>query len=53
MNTVADTLHDSGRRYVVLSVDTPNTAARSLYDDLGFRDSARILRIDIDDLRSK
>jgi ribosomal protein S18 acetylase RimI-like enzyme len=53
MNAVADALHDSGRRYAVLSVDTPNTAARSLYNDLGFRDSARTLRIDIDELRSK
>ena len=53
MNTVADAVHASGRRYLVLSVDTPNTAARSLYENLGFRDSARFLRIDIDELRSK
>jgi ribosomal protein S18 acetylase RimI-like enzyme len=50
MNRIAQELRDDGRRYIVLSVDTPNTAARALYDDLGFMDAARTLRVDIGEL---
>lgn len=50
MRAVASELRASGRRYVVLSVDTPNEAARHLYDELGFVDAARTLRIEIDRL---
>lgn len=50
MRTVALALQDEGKHYVVLSVDTPNAAARSLYEELGFVDAARTLRADIDDL---
>ncbi len=50
MNTVAEELRGQGRRYIVLSVDTPNAAARALYDDLGFVDAARTLRVDIEEL---
>jgi ribosomal protein S18 acetylase RimI-like enzyme len=50
MNAVAEALHGEGKRYIVLSVDTPNAAARALYDNLGFIDAARTLRIDIEEL---
>jgi ribosomal protein S18 acetylase RimI-like enzyme len=50
MQAIAATLHDQGREYVVLSVDTPNDAARALYDDLGFVDAARTLRARAADL---
>lgn len=50
MATIAKELQDDGRRYIVLSVDTPNRAARALYDDLGFTDTARTLRVDIGEL---
>lgn len=50
MRAVAEALAAEGRRFVVLSVDTPNAAARSLYDDLGFVDAARTLRAGIDEL---
>ena len=50
MRAVALELRESGRRYVVLSVDTPNEAARRLYDELGFVDAARTLRVEIDRL---
>ena len=50
MRAVADALHDEGREYVVLSVDTPNDAARALYDELGFVDAARTLRARTADL---
>lgn len=50
MITVAAELRNQGRRYIVLSVDTPNAAARALYDDLGFIDAARTLRVDIREL---
>jgi ribosomal protein S18 acetylase RimI-like enzyme len=50
MRTVAEALRDEGRRYVVLSVDTPNEAARSLYEQLGFVDAASTLRIDVAEL---
>jgi ribosomal protein S18 acetylase RimI-like enzyme len=50
MNSVAAELQRQGKRYIVLSVDTPNAAARTLYDDLGFIDAARTLRVDIEEL---
>ena len=50
MRAVALELRESGRRYVVLSVDTPNESARRLYDELGFVDAARTLRVEIDRL---
>lgn len=50
MNAVAEELRGDGRRYIVLSVDTPNTAARAFYDDLGFIESAWTLRVDIEQL---
>lgn len=50
MRTVAEALRDEGRQYVVLSVDTPNEAARSLYEELGFVDAASTLRADVDRL---
>jgi predicted GNAT family acetyltransferase len=48
MGAVAAHLRDAGRRYVVLSVDTPNETARALYDRLGFVDAARTLRADVE-----
>ncbi|HVC85909.1 MAG TPA: GNAT family N-acetyltransferase [Gaiellaceae bacterium] len=50
MRAVAEALRVEGRKYIVLSVDTPNAAARSLYEQLGFVDAARTLRARIDDL---
>lgn len=50
MRAIASVLHDEGRRYVVLSVDTPNENARALYDQLGFEDAARMLRAEVDAL---
>jgi ribosomal protein S18 acetylase RimI-like enzyme len=50
MRAVASVLHQQGRQYVVLSVDTPNENARALYDRLGFEDAARMLRADVEDL---
>jgi ribosomal protein S18 acetylase RimI-like enzyme len=50
MRAIATEIRDSGRQYVVLNVDTPNTAARLLYERLGFVDAARTLRIDVDGL---
>jgi ribosomal protein S18 acetylase RimI-like enzyme len=50
MRAVAEALRQDGKRYVVLSVDTPNAAARSLYEHLGFTDAARVLRIDVQSL---
>lgn len=49
MRAVAETPREEGRRYIVLTVDTPNAAARALYDRLGFVDAARTLRLDVDD----
>jgi ribosomal protein S18 acetylase RimI-like enzyme len=48
MRAIAGILREEGRRYVVLSVDTPNEGARALYERLGFEDAARMLRADID-----
>lgn len=50
MRAVVEALRDEGRSYVELNVDTPNTAAHALYEELGFRDAARILRADVSDL---
>jgi ribosomal protein S18 acetylase RimI-like enzyme len=50
MRSVATVLRDQGRRYVVLSVDTPNESARAFYEQLGFVDAARTLRADVEDL---
>ncbi len=50
MRAIAAELRSEGRSYVVLSVDTPNQAARVLDDRLGFVDSARILRAEVDQL---
>lgn len=50
MRSIAEELREDGRRYIVLSVDTPNATARALYDDLGFVDAARTLRVDIEEL---
>jgi ribosomal protein S18 acetylase RimI-like enzyme len=50
MRAIAAVLRKEGRRYVVLSVDTPNEKARALYDRLGFEDAARMLRADVDAL---
>lgn len=47
MRAVAEMLREEGKQYVVLSVDTPNAAARSLYARLGFVDAARTLRAEI------
>ncbi len=50
MRSVAAYLREQGREYVILSVDTPNEAARAFYDRLGFDDSARMLRADVESL---
>jgi ribosomal protein S18 acetylase RimI-like enzyme len=50
MRSIAATLREEGRRYVVLSVDTPNEQARAFYERLGFVDHARVLRVDVEDL---
>ena len=50
MRAIASVLRDEGRRYVVLSVDTPNEKARALYERLGFEDAARMLRAEVDAL---
>jgi ribosomal protein S18 acetylase RimI-like enzyme len=52
MRAIASVLHEEGRRYVVLSVDTPNEKARALYERLGFEDAARMLRAEVDALLS-
>ncbi len=50
MYAIAAALREEGKRYVVLSVDTPNEKARALYERLGFEDAARMLRADIERL---
>ena len=50
MRSIAAVIREQGRRYVVLSVDTPNEAGRALYERLGFADAARVLRADVDGL---
>src|SRR5262249_45756850 len=50
MRAIAEHVHEQGREYVVLSVDTPNEAARAFYDSLGFEDASRMLRARVDRL---
>ena len=50
MRAIAEILREQGREHVVLSVDTPNDAAREFYERLGFVDAARTLRLDVDRL---
>ncbi len=50
MRAVARVLRDEGRRWVVLSVDTPNEGARAFYSRLGFEDASRMLRTSVDRL---
>jgi aminoglycoside 6'-N-acetyltransferase I len=47
MRRIAAELRELGRDYVVLNVDTPNEAARALYERLGFEDAARMLRAEV------
>ena len=47
MRAVARALQHDGKHYIVLNVDTPNVAARALYDKLGFVDAGRTLRVEI------
>lgn len=53
MYAIAAALREEGKRYVVLSVDTPNDKAGALYERLGFEDAARMLRADIERLLEK
>ena len=50
MRAIATVLRDEGREYVMLTVDTPNEAARAFYERLGFVDAARQLRAEVDSL---
>ena len=50
MRAVAEELQARQRRYVVLSVDGPNAAARSLYEGLGFTEVAQTLRLPVEQL---
>jgi ribosomal protein S18 acetylase RimI-like enzyme len=50
MRAIAAALRDEGRDYVLLNVDTPNAAARELYERLGFVDASRLLRARVGDL---
>jgi|SRR5581483_2326577 len=50
MRAVAHVLREEGREWVLLSVDTPNEAARAFYERLGFDDAARMLRAPVDRL---
>jgi len=50
MRAVAALMRDQGRRWVVLSVDTPNDGARAFYERLGFEDASRMLRAPVDRL---
>jgi ribosomal protein S18 acetylase RimI-like enzyme len=47
MRSVAEEAQNAGKGYIVLSVDTPNTAALALYESLGFVDAARTLRVEV------
>jgi ribosomal protein S18 acetylase RimI-like enzyme len=47
MREIATVLHDEGRQYLLLSVDTPNEEARAFYESLGFVDAGRTLRADV------
>lgn len=44
MQAIVEFAVEEGRGHVVLSVDTPNAAARAFYERLGFADAARTLR---------
>ncbi len=46
MVAIAEALQTEGRTYIQLSVDRPNTAARSLYKTMGFEDAAWTMRIE-------
>jgi ribosomal protein S18 acetylase RimI-like enzyme len=46
MRSIAAAIQEEGKGYVLLSVDTPNIGARSFYEQLGFVDAARTLRIE-------
>ncbi len=50
MQEVARILRESGRRFVLLNVDTPNHPARAVYEQLGFEDAARTLRVEVERL---
>jgi ribosomal protein S18 acetylase RimI-like enzyme len=50
MRAIAGKLRDEGRKWVVLSVDTPNAGARAFYARLGFEDASRMLRASVDRL---
>ena len=50
MRAVAGELRERQRKYVVLSVDGANVAARSLYDGLGFTEVAQTLRLPVEQL---
>jgi ribosomal protein S18 acetylase RimI-like enzyme len=50
IRAIASTLRDEGRTYLVLTVDTPNDAARAFYERLGFVDAARQLRAKVGSL---
>jgi ribosomal protein S18 acetylase RimI-like enzyme len=50
MQEAARVVRDSGRAYVVLGVDMPNEAARALYAELGFEETARTLRAPVERL---
>jgi ribosomal protein S18 acetylase RimI-like enzyme len=50
MRAAAAVLHEQGREYILLSVDTPNEDARAFYERLGFVDAARMLRVDVERL---
>jgi ribosomal protein S18 acetylase RimI-like enzyme len=50
MRAIAAVLKEEERQYILLSVDTPNEAARAFYERLGFVDAARMLRADVDRL---
>jgi ribosomal protein S18 acetylase RimI-like enzyme len=53
MLAAADAVRAEGRPYVQLTVDTPNVAARVLYEKLGFVDAARTLLIETDALLAR
>jgi ribosomal protein S18 acetylase RimI-like enzyme len=50
MREIATVLHEEGREYVLLSVDTPNEDARAFYEALGFVDAGRTLRAEVRNL---
>jgi ribosomal protein S18 acetylase RimI-like enzyme len=50
MRAVAEALQRDGKKYIVLSVHTPNAGARSFYEKLGLVDAARTLRAEVETL---